>query len=173
MTQNPPRRRAAEPGTVHIGRVDDQQPLPWRDRIGSDMHTQTGMSGTRAVLICIPTHEIHAIGDDGTTSINTWSAGLRESGFQLVDDLHLLEHIRVSDGWTVELGPATPREQYLTVAGTVHGPFVGELRTFYEGEINTVTSWLDAVQAHGSLVLLAQARDGAEDWAIGATVTTA
>lgn len=86
-------RRAAEPGTVYTTSVDDLTAGPWRDQVGSDMETQVGFAepGHMPVLICTPTHELHFLAEDGSTSINTWAEGLPIQRFQKVPDLSQLD----------------------------------------------------------------------------------
>ncbi|WP_309116011.1 hypothetical protein [Saccharothrix sp.] len=167
-------RRAAEPGTPYTGRVEDLANGPWRDRVGSDMNTQTGFTpvGT-PVLICIPTHELHVLSEDGVTSVNTWAEGLPLQRFRQITDLNRLDEIGVDVDWTVTLGPASrlPSDpRFVTLTGAVRGPSPtgAGVALFYQGTINTSPEWIDKAKRLNKLIIVAKARQGAENWAVAA-----
>lgn len=168
-------RRAAEPGTAYSGPIEDLTTTQWRDQVGSDMRTQVAFTAGEhtPVLVCIPTHELHLLPGDGGTSANSWAESLPKQRFQQVTDLRRLDEISVDMDWTIQLGrPSRPASapQTVTLTGVVRGPSPSGtgVALFYQGQINTISEWIDEAKRRNKVVIVAKARDGAEDWAVAA-----
>lgn len=168
-------RRAAKPGAVYAGRVEDLESTPWRDQVGSDMETQTGFTESEhtPVLICTPTHEIHVVAEDGSTSTNSWAEGLPIQRFRQVTDMRRLDEISVDMEWTAQLGRSQhlPGDRgFVTLTGAVRGPSPAGtgVTLFYQGPINTLPEWVDAAKRGNKLIVVTYARQGSETWAVAA-----
>ncbi|MET9263784.1 hypothetical protein [Amycolatopsis sp. NPDC004079] len=167
-------RRAADPDTAYVVDLEADKDRPWRDRAGSDMNTNIGFTQKQRtpVLICTTTHEIHVIAEDGTAAANSWAESLPTMGFRKVIDQHLLDDIGVDVDWTVQLGraerlPNDPR--FVALTGVVRGPGPdGGTELFYQGPIIAIPEWIDEAKRRNKILILTKARQGAEEWAVGA-----
>lgn len=168
-------RRAVAPGGLYTTTVEEQEALPWRDRLGTDMHAQPGFTqvGNTPVLLCSPTHELQLVSEDGSEVRNTWAEALPLARFTRVHDMRTIHEVGVDTEWTVRLGPASrnPTDQrFFTLNCVVRGPSMSGkgIGLFYQGPVHVPPDWITEAKAQNKLIILTSARDGTENWAAAA-----